>query len=69
MYGNGGKQEFSAFFFVTRPATIRPFFQGLDCRIDFADGWLPILRMTVFEVVAELLEIFCGGSRPTEAHT
>ena len=34
----------------------------------FAHGRLPVMRMVVFEVVAQVLQVGCGSGRPLNAH-
>jgi hypothetical protein len=49
------KQKLSGSFLTSNAATMGPLFQGLNYSIHFAQGWLVVVGMVVFEVVANVL--------------
>jgi hypothetical protein len=53
--GQRRKWELAGSFLASDTATMWPLFQGLDCGIHFAQGRLLIMRMMLFEVIAEVL--------------
>ena len=49
--GQGRKRKLPRSFLTSDAATVRPLLQGLNGRIDFAQGRLPVMGMVVSQVV------------------
>ena len=66
--GSGRKQNLAGAFFAPGAATPWPFFQNADSPVQFPHGRVAVARMVFFEVIADALQIRCGGGRPAYAH-
>jgi hypothetical protein len=53
--GKGRKQELSRSLFASDTAKMRPLFQGVDSCVNLANGSFPVMRMVLFEVIANAL--------------
>jgi hypothetical protein len=53
--GQGWEQELPRSFLASDTAKMRPLFEGLDGAIHFANGRLLVMRMVLFEIIADAL--------------
>ena len=59
--GHGRKQNLAGTFLTSRTASPRPFLQLPDSAVKLPQSWVAVARMVFFEVIANALQVRCGG--------
>jgi hypothetical protein len=66
--GHGREQKLSGSILASEAATEGRLFQGLNSFVQLTHGRLTVVGMAVFEVVADVLKVCCGGGGPADTH-
>ena len=66
--GQGREHNLAGAVLAAGSASVRRLFQRAYGVVNLPQGGLPVMRVVLLEVIANALQIRCGGGRPADTH-